>query len=275
MYYVSLCIPYMQGLYPEEDQIMKLLWSFAVTIAAAVIAHFVRVSFDYFLADFFLRNAKMQNDKELSANYGKKALDNTFKLLYHAGMVVYGGYVIWNTDCHHTWLGGKIDDRNLLQAFVNVGPDDFAIYIYCLVAHGYHLACLLQHLVYGDPYNSDYEKLMLHHIATNVMMIVGNYTGHHRWSAVILLLHDAVDVFVSISRIFNSLEGTKMLAVYLGYIPLIFIYAYLKLFYFGWLCYANWFLSTYPPERAWMQKFMNCHAFFNTSLWVLHIIWYK
>ena len=24
-----------------------------------------------------------------------------------------------------------------------------------------------------------------------------------------------------------------------------------------------------------MQKFMWCHSFLNTSLWVLHIIWYK
>ena len=161
------------------------------------------------------------------------------------------------------------------MSFTNVGPDDNAIYVFCLVAHGYHLASLVRHLASGDPYNSDFEKLLLHHIATNVMMITGNYTGHHRWSAVILILHDGVDIFVCIARIFNSIEGTKNLALWLGYIPLVFIYAYLKLFYFGWLCYANWFISEYPPERAWMQKFMWCHAFLNTSLWVLHIIWYK
>ena len=111
MYYVSQCIPVMQNLYPDEDQYAKILYSFAVTIAAAITAHFARVSFDYLFTGFFMSRAKMVNDAEMRTSYGNKALDNMFKLLYHAGMVAYGYAVIRNTDCHHTWLGGDISDR--------------------------------------------------------------------------------------------------------------------------------------------------------------------
>ena len=161
------------------------------------------------------------------------------------------------------------------MSFTHLGPEDYSIHLFGLIAHGYHFASLVRHIAQGDPYNSDFEKMLLHHVATNAMMIVGNYSGNHRWGAVIVLLHDAVDIFVCIARVFNSIEGTKWLAVWFGYIPLIFIYPYLKMFYFGWLNYGIWFVVTYPEDRIWMKPYLHCHTFLNTCLWVLHIIWYK
>ena len=62
VYYSYHCIPVIQKFYPDEDQYVKVLKNFSVTISAAVIAHFVRVCFEYFFSEFFMRNAKMSND---------------------------------------------------------------------------------------------------------------------------------------------------------------------------------------------------------------------
>ena len=129
--------------------------------------------------------------------------------------------------------------------------------------------------MHGDPDNNDYEKLLLHHVATNVMLLTCNYGGNHRWGSIILILHDAVDIFVSISRMFNSMENYGFYAVTMGYIPLCIIYPYLKLYYFGWLNYGIWFIVDYRAEIAWMNKYLKCKAFLNTCLWILHIVWYK
>ena len=59
----------------------------------------------------------MANDAELKQNFGNKAIDNAFKLLYHVGITIYGYLVIMNTVCHHTMIGGTQDDRQLLMAF--------------------------------------------------------------------------------------------------------------------------------------------------------------
>lgn len=176
-----------------------------ITLGAAIGAHGLRLVFEYFFTPYFMSKAKMQNDAELRRNYGNKATDNAFKGLYHLAVVVYGYAVIKDTVCHHKYIGGTQDDLNLLMPFIDVQDWDYPIFLYCLICHGYHFASLVRHLVYGDPDNSDYEKLLLHHIATNVMLITSNYGGNHRWGSVILWLHDAVDIFVSIARVGNSM----------------------------------------------------------------------
>ena len=110
LYYIYEAIPVMQELYPDENQYLKIVTSFLVTVASAVGAHFARVVFEYLFTPFFLKRAKMQNDVELRKTYGDKATDNAFKLLYHAGMVAYGYYVIIDTVCHHVWIGGTQTD---------------------------------------------------------------------------------------------------------------------------------------------------------------------
>ena len=53
------------------------------------------------------------------------------------------------------------------------------------------------------------------------------------------------------------------------------VYPYFKLGYFGWFIYGVWFELEYPPERAWMQKYLKGKGFLCFCLWLLHLMWYK
>ena len=150
----------------------------------------------------------MQHDVQLRNTYGNKATDNVFKLLLHTTMVIYGYLVIRNTPCHHFWLGGTENYHQLIIGVPNQeDPCDHSLLLYCLIAHGYHFAALVRHFMYVDSNMSDYEGLMIHHVATNMLMLSSNYAGNHRAGCIVVILHDVVDIFVAIARIGNSLEG--------------------------------------------------------------------
>merc|ERR1711862_259219 len=51
---------------------------------------------------------------------------------------------------------------------------------------------------------------MIHHVATNYLLVNSNYGAFHRYGAVILFLHDLPDIFAALSRIFDAM-GNKML----------------------------------------------------------------
>merc|ERR1712110_239358 len=77
---------------------------------------------------------------------------------------------------------------------------------------------------------------MIHHVATNYLLVNSNYGAFHRYGAVILFLHDLPDIFAALSRVFDSM-GNKMLTFFLGYVPLLLSWLYFRVLYFSWVIY--------------------------------------
>lgn len=147
------------------------------------------------------------------------------------------------------------------------------MYMYCLIAHGYHFSNLVRYTFFVERMN-DYESMMIHHVATNYLLFNSNYGAFHRYGAVILFLHDVPDVFITVTRITESM-GYKVTCFFLGYLPLLLSWIYFRVFYFSWVIYGIIRYTEYPPHLSEWNQYLKNHAFFLTILWLLHIFWLK
>ena len=122
---------------------------------------------------------------------------------------------------------------------------------------------------------NDYESMLIHHVAANILLITSNYGSCHRYGAVVLFIHDAPDIFVAIAKICDSVEGWTTFGIIVGFIPMILSWFYFRLLYFPWIIYGNLFHSTYPPHLSDMNMYLKYQTFFLSCLLVLHAMWFK
>ena len=127
--------------------------------------------------------------------------------------------------------------------------------MYCLVNHGYHVSLLIEGLFFVERMN-DYEMMLIHHFASNILLITSNYGQCHRWGAAVLFLHDVPDIFVALVRVFDSLEDNAIITVLFGYLPMIITWFYFRLIYLPWLIYGIIFYCTYPAHLADMNEYL-------------------
>ena len=145
--------------------------------------------------------------------------------------------------------------------------------MYCLVNHGYHFAQFVELFIYHEKRN-DHEQMMIHHLATNVLLMTSNYGSAYRYGAIIMFLHDVPDLFVAIARILVSCEGCEVQAFVFGYLPMIISWAYFRLMYLPWITYGVAVHCRFESHLSDMDNYLNMAAFFLTALWVLHCIWF-
>lgn len=146
--------------------------------------------------------------------------------------------------------------------------------MYCLINHGFHLASLIKYLFFVDRMN-DYESMMIHHVATNILLVTSIYGSQHRFGAIILWLHDVPDIFVAIVKTFDALAGFDLVVFFAGYIPMVLSWFYFRLLYFPWIIYGLVVHSHYPDHLSDMNGFLKTQAIFLSCLVILHIRWFK
>lgn len=80
---------------------------------------------------------------------------------------------------------------------------DPAIYDYSLYTFGYHFGDFIQHLFF-DEYMSDFEEMLLHHIATVALYFCYIFGNMLTIGAVFAYLHDIADIFGSLCKLLNA-----------------------------------------------------------------------
>lgn len=103
---------------------------------------------------------------------------------------------------------------------------------------------------------NDTEMTLLHHVASNTLLVTSNYGSCYRYGAVVLLIHDITEVPVALVRVLDSLEGYKNAALFIGYVPMLISWVYFRLLYFPWVIYGIIFYCTYPPHLADMNEYL-------------------
>lgn len=230
---------------------IKHLSYFWVTAAGAVILAVLRLAYTRLTLSFWESMAKGQDDPEKKKRYGKKATDNSFQLMFHLPISIYGYYVIRNSPIHHRWIGGTADMTGLYEG--SPFHEDRAIFFYCLISWSYQLQGLLKDLFFRERM-SDYEIVITHHVAANVLTSLSVFGHTYRFAAVILFLSDLSDVPVAIVRWLDSLQGYKYMTLILGYFPLLTGWAYLRLMYLPWLLWVASVHATFIPELAYANS---------------------
>ena len=189
----------------------------------------------------------------MRAKYGNKAMENSIGMVYFIFIVAYGYSVLQDTPCHHFWIGGSQTDWKGLYEGLPF-HDDPEIFLYCLINHAYHFYSLLDTMFFEERMN-DYETMLIHHVAANILLVTSNYGSCHRYGAVVLFLHDVPDIFVCLLRIFDSM-GWDLLTLTVGFIPMTLSWFYLRLLYFPWIIYGIVFYCKYPDHLSDMNEYL-------------------
>lgn len=210
--------------------------------------------YETFTKDFWLRIARKQHDPVLKAKYAKKALRSSFQLAWYVFIVAYGFGVIKDTPCHHFWIGGAQNDQKGLYEGMPF-HDDPEIFMYCLISHSYHFMHLIETLFINERQN-DFEQLLIHHVATNILLFNSNLGSCHRYGAVILFIHDVSEVFLKIARTLDSMEGYDAYSFFLGFLPMIITWVWFRLLYFPWIIYGLLFEGHYPENLSFLNSYL-------------------
>jgi len=86
-------------------------------------------------------------------------------------------------------------------------PDPIRLYYYV------ELGCYIHQLMWCDITTSrvDAMEMIIHHVATIILLLLSYLTNHHRVGSIILLVHDVADVFLEFGKCINyiSLNNAK------------------------------------------------------------------
>ncbi|KNC73042.1 hypothetical protein SARC_14397 [Sphaeroforma arctica JP610] len=129
----------------------------------------------------------------LIATPTKKFSECLFKVLYYSSVFLYGVIVLYN----RPWAW------DLHQAYHNLPmhPIDGHITNYYIIQLAYYTACLVTLPV--DNRRKDFVELVIHHIATVLLIAFSWYTNLWKVGTLVMVIHDAADVFLEIAKTFN------------------------------------------------------------------------
>jgi len=117
--------------------------------------------------------------------------------------------------------------------------------------------------------------MMIHHTATNILMVNVLYGAGNRYCAIVCFLHDVSELFIKIARTLDSVEGYDILNFFVGYVPMVLLWFYFRLLYFPWIIYDLLFVGHYPEHLSYLNMVLRVQGFFCSCLMVLHVIWFK
>ena len=125
----------------------------------------------------------------------KRASSQRFLLYYIKSYFVcitlVGFKVMHNEPWFPAALGGKGEILKSVNTFSQ--PPSSALKYYFLVQLGYHLHSLL-FMVFLSPIRSDFIEMLLHHVAT-IILIAGSFlTNYMAYGAIVVFTHDIGDV---------------------------------------------------------------------------------
>ena len=107
---------------------------------------------------------------------------------------------------------------------------------YCQI--GWYLHQIFCHLVL-DVRKKDFLIMLVHHIAT-VLLLWGSWIyGYYRIGLIILLAHDPCDPFLELGKMFNYLN--LIVPGIISFIGLVVSWIFFRIFFFSTLLYTGWF----------------------------------
>ncbi|GMF41256.1 unnamed protein product [Phytophthora fragariaefolia] len=175
---------------------------------------------------------------------------------------------------HDPWfppsLGGKGEVIKSFDVLSDAPSSELKYYF--MVQLGYHLHSLL-YMVFFSPIRNDFIEMLLHHVAT-IILIGGSYLANYTaFGALVVFTHDIGDVTgYGIKSIVDS--GKTPLIVFM-YVLLLVSWAYTRLFVFP--CHLIFSSLIELPQKhpdivgafVYPMNAMLC------MLMVLHVYWYS
>ena len=164
-------------------------------------------AFDFYLYGWFYKYCKEKNNLEERDRRTRKAVQNMYKFCYYSSAALFGWLTLKDSYILPPGMGGKGSLWDQFKDFPYIQhPPMYRFYFTGTM--GYHVGGLLN-LFFAKKKHNDYIEMMFHHIVT-AYLFVFSYMTNTLIGAVVALLHDFADVFISWTRVWAE---TKYAAV--------------------------------------------------------------
>ncbi|KAG7382866.1 Ceramide synthase 6 [Phytophthora pseudosyringae] len=192
-----------------------------------------------------------------------------FKLLYFTCITVVGFKVMQ----HEPWFPPSLGGNGEVGRSFDVLSDapSSALKYYFMVQLGYHLHSLL-FMVFFSPIRNDFVEMLLHHVAT-IILIGGSYLANYTaFGALVVFTHDLGDVTGYGIKSIVDTDNTPLVA--LMYLVLLASWAYTRLFVFP--CHLIYSSMIELPQKHpdIVGAFVHPMNAMLCMLMVLHVYWY-
>ena len=136
---------------------------------------------------------------ELALKAEFKFAGSCFRLLHYSLAVIIGIYCLMDKPWFH--------DRELLWLDFPYHHVDNYILFYYMYSLGFYLHSTIFHFI--EPKKDDFWEMLIHHIATILLIAFSYWSNCIRIGCIILLVHDVSDPFLELGKLLNYAEGKK------------------------------------------------------------------
>ena len=150
------------------------------------------------------------------------------------------------------------------NSYYHIKPKLFDLhYIICLS----YFSSDLIYLLFIYERQNDFFTMILHHICTISLIIFSFITNYSNIGSIVLILHNASDIFVHFTRILIQTDCHEIFKDTSG-VFLVFFFIYTRIYVFGDVIYTIWHYITW--DWGWVT--FSLWAFL-TFLYLMHINW--
>jgi len=244
--YVSYNIYNQRKKFSNEHKLFEYtpdIKDFILGIISCIIIYIIRVSSIKYI--FTARAEKTVIEfpsEELRHKKIEKAAFARFRTLWYIFITIFGYYCLKDEDWLPITLGGKahFKDLNLFWEGLPYQPQERKVVVYYMIQFGSALCTFILQFKQNRSRNS-YGELLLHDMATLMLLIISFLNNYLRMGAVILFLHDISDIFSYGCKIFVDTEYLTLTLI--NYVSLVLTWFYTRLFVFPFQvilqCFTN------------------------------------
>ena len=157
---------------------------------------------------FFQRRKNLQNSKM------RKATETCWRTLFYLFAFCYGSWVVLRTDWfwdNSKWLFGHIEYHEFTTE----------LKWYYFIEMSFYIALLGTTFV--DNKRKDFYQMIVHHIATLILLFGSYIQSCYRFGAVIMFIHDVSDVWLESAKLANYAKLQEICDILFGIFAVVFI----------------------------------------------------
>lgn len=137
----------------------------------------------------------------ITSSKKKKIAECFWFLVFHFGIFSYGLWCMkdkkWLLDIKECWIGWPVG---------HIMPSE--IYWYYMIQFGFYLSLLFS--LYFDVRRKDFSQMLIHHLATLILLLLSYCDNFYRIGSLVLLLHDCCDVFLQMTKMAKYLKYQRL-----------------------------------------------------------------
>lgn len=194
-----------------------------------------------------------------------KFTEASWKFIFFFSVFCYGFWSLWGKDWATNpklcWIGWPLNHSMPRE-----------IYWYYMVELGFYISTGIS--LCFDVKRKDFVEMIVHHIATIVLLIFSYCDNMYRMGALVLIVHDSCDVIMEAAKMAKYISYQRICDLFFGLFTLLWLLTRLIIFPFFILKCALFdapqIVSRYgeKPHIYYVLNTMMC------TLQILHIIWF-